>query len=375
MAVPSVFISSVIRGIEPIREAAAAAVRAMGMYPIVSEEAAATAASPRRALLDEVDNCDYYVLLLGERYGDSGPDEKSPTEDEYDRAVAQGKPLLVLVQDVELEPRQQDFLDRVRGSWGEGVLYSRFKGEEDVGTQIAAALGKARSGIGEDVPGAQAEAAELARGPDSRNSIGSGVEARVAYVPTRRSTLLDALTLEDRALADDLAAALRDAGAVSQQIGIESEVSSAGVQLRGSNSSSWTTPTAVITAEGAVVVTGSVAPTDAPMGFGGSLVDPDELERFISAAGRFAQLAWQRIDRQGEVGQVAMAVAIPNAEHKGFGKVTGNSMSIPMTMPPTVLAPDPALVLPHGQVADASAVRRLGAEIRRVFADAGAVQS
>jgi len=51
-------------------------------------------ASDRRAdevYLEEVDRCDIYVGLFGDAYGYEGPDGKSPTEGEYDRATQKSK--------------------------------------------------------------------------------------------------------------------------------------------------------------------------------------------------------------------------------------------------------------------------------------------
>lgn len=41
-----------------------------------------------------IDDCDYYVLVLGGRYGSIGPDGLSYTQMEYEYAVAQGKPVI-----------------------------------------------------------------------------------------------------------------------------------------------------------------------------------------------------------------------------------------------------------------------------------------
>jgi hypothetical protein len=340
------------------------------MHPVRSERLAADPDSPRRALLDEVAATDIYLLLLSERYGDVVP---SPTEEEYEEATRLNKPILVLVQDeVELEPAQRAFLDRVRGTWGEGVLYGGFAGPEDVGAAVAAALGRYRAGIVEDAPTAQTIASELARGEDRRGTTSGGIAARLAFVPLRQTTILDAVALDQASLGDDLAAAIRDARLAPQNIGITPGVSSDGVQLTGTDAVEWTIPQAEIRRDGSLVVTGSVA-LAGTTGF--SLVDPALLEEFIRRAGRFAQLVWNRIDSRGEISQVAVAAAIPEANHKGFGTPSGSTVTTGvMSLPDTIVAPDPPEVVPRRQVADAALARRISAAIKRVFADAGAVQ-
>ena len=101
MAVPSVFLSSVVVGFEDVRDAAAAAIRGVGMHAVRSEELSADAGSSRSALLGQVADADLYLLVLGELYGDYGAEETSPTEDEYDEALRLRKPIFVVVQEGE----------------------------------------------------------------------------------------------------------------------------------------------------------------------------------------------------------------------------------------------------------------------------------
>lgn len=368
MAVPSVFISSVVRGFEDVRDQAAVGVERMGMYPIRSERLTAAPASPRRALLDEVASADIYLLLVGERYGDIRP---SPTDEEYEEAVRLNRPIFVLVQACELEPEQQAFLDRVRGSWADGALSSTFSGAGDVAAAVAGALGQHQAGIVEDAPAAQEKARRLAAGDEQRGTSG-GVAARLALAPLRQTTVLDPEALDQPNLANGLAEALRACGIAPQSIGLDAQISSEGVQLVGNGTDGWVVPQAVIGTDGSVLVAGSVAVSDAPMGF--SLVDPGRLDRFIRAAGGFAKTVWDQIDTRAEISQVAVSVAIPEASYKGFGATRGNSMSTPMSLPQTVVAPDPADVIPRGQIADEALARRLVAAVKRIFEDAGALQ-
>lgn len=372
MAVPSVFVSSVVGGLEDVRAAAAVAVRKLGMHPILSENAAAAPEPPRRALLDQVAGADYYLLLLGARYGEPGAGGKSPTEDEYDHAVKNGVPIVPLLQEGELEPDQREFVERVRGSWGDGVLSGRFRDSEDVGVHVAAALARIQAGIVEDAPRAQARALELARGESRSGYSTSGIAGRVALVPLRDTILLDALALEDVTLVDGLINDLRAADAISQRLGVKPYVSSGGVTLRSGDTDSWVSPGAEVGSDGSITVTGSVAVEDGS--FGLQTIDPEALRNLILNAARFAQKAWDRIDRQAEVGRVSIAVAIPEAQHIGFGRVSGTSVTMSMSMPDAVVVPARPPVVARAQLAEDRIAQRLVAEIRRVFADAGAAQ-
>ncbi len=104
------------------------------------------------------------------------------------------------------------------------------------------------------------------------------------------------------------------------------------------------------------------------------IVEPSTLEDFLDAAGRFAELVWERIDSAQLVSRAAIAAAIPEAQHKGWGGGTSNSMSYGSGMPPTAVAPDPAEVFPRRQLAAGRMAGRVTVALKRIFADAGAVQ-
>jgi hypothetical protein len=367
MAVEAVFISSVIGGFEAVREAAATAVTASGMHPVRSEELSAAPASSQRALLDQVGASEFYLLLLGTRYGGTSVGVTSPTEDEYNEAARLGKPILVLVQETELEPRQREFLERIRGNWGEGVFYGRFADAGDVGAKVAEALARQRAGITEDGPAAQERAMALAT-PDDRSGWGDPASVRIAFVPLRQTTLLDAMALDDGGLADDLIAALRSGGTIPQSVGISAEISASGVKLGPGPQQRG--PEARVDADGSISISASVA---AEGMLGGMQIDPIRLGFFLIEAGRSAQLIWERIDIRSEVGRVAVTVAVLDASHLAYGASSG-SVSMGGSVPPTVIAPNPPTLVPKAQLDQEALARQLQASIKRVFADAGRVQ-
>jgi hypothetical protein len=140
----TVFISSVIGGFEAVRQAAREAVESMGMRPVMAEMAGARPQSPQHALLGEVADADVYLLLLGARYGEPGASGVSPTEEEFAEAKRRNKPIVILRQDVAMEPAQQEFLARAGGGWEEGSLWDRFTDERDVGMKVVRALTNVR---------------------------------------------------------------------------------------------------------------------------------------------------------------------------------------------------------------------------------------
>src|SRR4051812_2283146 len=112
MAVDAVFLSSVMTGFEGIRGQAADAIQRMNMHPIRAERQPANPAASRKAMFDAIASSDYYLLLIGERYGEPGESGKSPTEEEFEEAVRLNRPALVLVQkDITMEAEQRAFLE------------------------------------------------------------------------------------------------------------------------------------------------------------------------------------------------------------------------------------------------------------------------
>lgn len=369
VAVRSVFVSSVMSDFGPIRSAAAAAIEHLDMHPVLAERSPAAVESPRRALLDEAGSADVYLLILGPRYGEDGGRGKSPTEEEYEEAVRRGRPILVLVQDGDLEPEQAAFLDRIRGAWETGVLYSKFTDETDVGLAVAGALARHERGGVESPERAAEQAEQLARG-DDRTYYASGPEARLAMVPLRDAVLLDALALEDSNLVDSVMSVARSSGIIGQAAAITPVVSAAGVVLSSEEPGGHRTEISIGT-EGAIAVT---APVTGRGPFAGSVVDPDRLAALIGSAARLARGTWDLVDRDDEVGRVAVALAISRAQSSVFGRVDGNSMSFGHGLPDSVLVTEPSAGVPRGQLGEDAQVQRLLAGVRRVYLDAGAVQ-
>jgi hypothetical protein len=170
----TVFVSSVIGGFEAARQAAREAVESMGMRPAMAEMTGARPQSPQHALLGEVADADIYLLLLGARYGEPGSSGISPTEEEFEEAKRHNKPIVILRQDVAMEPAQQEFLRRAGGGWEEGSLWDRFTDERDVGLKVVRALTDVRQlgDVRELAPQAQARRPTL-RAVSSKLDMGT----------------------------------------------------------------------------------------------------------------------------------------------------------------------------------------------------------
>jgi len=363
----SVFISSVQRDFGDIREAARRGIESLGLRALMAETVGASAVSPQRALLDLVGRADVLLLILGPRYS-------KPTEDEFDEARRLAKPILVLRQAGGADPDQDEFVGRVAGGWKGGRLWGSFNDASDIGFAVVQAVASFQSqSVSADAqPAAQERARELVVGSENRG-FGAGTGARIAQVPLVSEPLLDAVALGRSGLGERIAALAREHRLVPQSVGIETKISRTGISVHAAGGYANAESVLQIGADGSITASFSVAGDDQ---FGTSRVDPARLREGIEAAGAFARSAWEEIDEREAVQQVAVAVAILDAQHKVFGPSTGRN-SIQMGgfgMQSVVVVPDPARVVRRAEIGSSGLTDRLVAEVGRAFADAGAVE-
>ncbi len=104
-----------------------------------------------------IDLCDYYVLIIGKRYGSVHPDTgKSYTEMEYDYAIEQGIPVLVFAIDdnvklaadkIEADEDKRDKLKKFRTKAMTNRLASIWESTEDLTGKLAISIMKAKTEI------------------------------------------------------------------------------------------------------------------------------------------------------------------------------------------------------------------------------------
>ena len=134
-----VFISSLISGMEAIREATSDAVTTLRGVPIMAEKLTANAHSPQVTCLTGLRQADLVLLILGERYGVEQPSGLSATHEEYREAQGR-KPVIAFVQQgITPEPRQEAFIREVQG-WEGGLFRGSFSTPDELRTAIVRAL-------------------------------------------------------------------------------------------------------------------------------------------------------------------------------------------------------------------------------------------
>lgn len=278
-----------------------------------------------------------------------------------------------------MEPEEEAFLARLRGSWDEGKLSGSFDSPVDAGLKIVKALRahEARQAAAAD-PGlaaaAQGRAQALAQGDEGRNVSGSGSKARFVAVPLVSRPLLDALALEDARLAEDMQTLTRGTGLVSNAMGLSSHVTSEGVRFEGKEPGAWETLRFLVGADGAIVAEGGVGGSGEH--FASSVVAADRLGELVEHGQRFALAVWDRVGKGHDVREAALALAIPEATYKIYAESpVGSSMSIPTGLPHLLVSPEPARLVRREDLDSERTARALLAEMKRRFADRGAVHS
>jgi hypothetical protein len=134
-----IFVSSVIRGFEPYREAAARAAKALRHEVKRAEDFAASPSTPQQACLAGVRWAEAVILLLGTRYGEPQASGLAPTHEEYRESRERCHVLVFVERGVKHEPAQQAFLSEVQG-WTTGHYTASFSDPDELRDAVTSAL-------------------------------------------------------------------------------------------------------------------------------------------------------------------------------------------------------------------------------------------
>lgn len=94
-----VFLSSIVRGLEPYRDAVHEAINKLDDYKSIRmEDFGASDQTPLEHCIDQLSRSDIFVGIVGPKYGSIvSSTGKSFSESEYDAALASGKPMLLFL--------------------------------------------------------------------------------------------------------------------------------------------------------------------------------------------------------------------------------------------------------------------------------------
>ena len=145
------FISSTYEDLKDAREKVIKTVLSNYHIPIGMEMFSAADEDQWEIIKDTIDNSDYYIVIIGHRYGSMTTDGISFTEKEYDYASQNGIPILAFIRDrnAPTSPKERDddpnrveklkvFIDKVSGKMRE--VWSN---PDDLANKVSIALNKA----------------------------------------------------------------------------------------------------------------------------------------------------------------------------------------------------------------------------------------
>jgi hypothetical protein len=147
-----IFISSTFSDLVQERQATIRTVLDLGHIPSGMEIFAAADIEQFEYIKKVIDECDYYVLIIGARYGSVDEAGVSFTEKEYDYAVEQKKTVLafihgdpgsVAVNKADTDPSLAAKLSAFREKVSKGRLVSFWKAPEELTYRVTIALSKA----------------------------------------------------------------------------------------------------------------------------------------------------------------------------------------------------------------------------------------
>lgn len=105
-----IFISSTFTDLQEERNKVIQTILSLGHFPIGMEMFGADTDEQWEIIKETIDTSDYYLIIVGHRYGTLAADGKSYTEKEFDYAIERGVPVFAFVQsrDVATAPFKRD---------------------------------------------------------------------------------------------------------------------------------------------------------------------------------------------------------------------------------------------------------------------------
>lgn len=305
-----VFISSLIRGQETLRDAAASAIANLGHTPVRAEDFDAAPNSPQQACLAEVRDADVLLLILGAEYGAVQASGLSATHEEY-REARDATPVLVFIRDgIDPEQQQAEFIREVR-AWEHGHFTAGFSDASELRDKVTRAIYDFAL-ASEAAPLDHAELVDRARGvlPADLHSGGPDLILAVASGPLRsvlRPAELDETVLGRFLLAEALTGS---DSVLSPAIGTEVSVEGDTLQLTQERGSGL-----VSIDETANLLIVQPAVDRSTWGSGITSVIEEDVSRRIASGLRFCARVLNHVDSAERLSHAAPVVALRSAGH------------------------------------------------------------
>ena len=105
-----IFVSSTYQDLKSAREKVVKTILSLYHFPVGMEMFSADDAEQWEVIKDTIDNSDYYIVIIGHKYGSETSDGISFTEKEFDYAANKGIPILAFIRErnVATKPEERD---------------------------------------------------------------------------------------------------------------------------------------------------------------------------------------------------------------------------------------------------------------------------
>jgi hypothetical protein len=356
-----IFISSIIRGFEPYRDAAAKAAKTLRHEVKRAEDFGASPDSPQRVCLAGVRDSEVTVLLLGANYGQSfGPDQLSPTHEEYREARDRTAVLVFVQEGVTRDAKQQAFVDEVQ-TWSGGHYTAGFSSPENLQEVVTRALydlALSRS-VG---PVDDSELIARAKALAPKESRGfSSASLCIVVVGGPKQSVIRPAQLESEKLSDEIIerAMFGPDRIFDRAHGSGSTIENHSLHIRQERAS------VLLTGLGEVRLLQPARPPDEHRGFSLPAMIEEDLQERIGRALRFAGWLLDHIDPNRRLHTVVPLATVLRAEGTGWmtrseRSATPGRMQMRMNQPDSLapvlldppLKPRPALVLEADQMGE-----------------------
>ena len=316
------FVSSVIEGYEDFRRAARQGIEAADCEPVMVEDFPARATSPRNACVDGVASSDVYLGILGARAGSIAPSGMTVVEEEYEEARQRGKRVLILVEDIEREPRQEEFVQKV-SDFVEGRFRESFTTADELRQKVEHSLRELDVGMNEN-----REAAARYVMEKLNNGLVQAGEAtvRIVLAPVRVEEVIELGRFDsefvDRLLEIGRSRAVR---LLEPRAAYKETQTADGVKIVYASERNWREPQSTVglelTNRGTLAIEASVTNvTDRDLGplGGASIIAEEDVELQLQRAFAFANTLYSDVDPYGRQHGFVYNAGLFAVEHRAF---------------------------------------------------------
>lgn len=306
MPKPRVFVSSVMQGFEPFREASRVGIEAAGGEPVMAENWPSRGDSSRTACLDLVASSDALVLIVGERGGWRAPSGKLVVEEEWEEARRRKLPVRVFVQEGLERDADAAQLVATVSDYVTGHFRRTFTDPASLAAEVERALNDVEPLPADAMtPNADAlRALDLAVGEPPQGSDAGEKTLRFVLAPERAGEVIDPRRLDEAAFHHAVMTAAQhpDHRLVAYGQPVVPRVQGTALVVEQTTPrQNWREPRAprIEVHEHGLILVDAPLETPDPSGMGmipTHVLDEDRVEQALKAAFRFGGTVYEQVD-------------------------------------------------------------------------------